>query len=314
MPQNDRSERTIGYITLAIIFTVLIVGVLVFDGTHFLRKTTIAGVDCSKMTLTEAKNEVEKEVKNRFVKFFFMNGSVYTVSYDTIGANVSKEKLNLLFKEQHKHRMEQRFYSLGSAIEFDREKLGEFLKTLPELQPENMIAPQDAQVTWDGNKFGITDARIGNQIDFEEAVEFALRQLNASVNCVYFQLITNDEPDLVNEDAESMAKYLNSILHICLYFKLGNGEKVTLNESIIRTWVAEEPRFGYTLDVDSGIRKFVKDLAEKVAKVNQNISELNDKELNESNETEIIDEFIGNAEPQEVDVAYRKKEADTDTE
>lgn len=310
MPQSDRTERGIGYIGLAVILAVLTVGVLAFDGTHFLRKTTIAGVDCSKMTLTKASYEIEKEVKKRSVKFFFMNGSVYSVSYESIGAKVNQEKLNQIFKEQHKHRMEHRFYSLGSVIEFDREKLGEFLETLPELQPENMLAPQNAQVTWNGNRFGTTSARIGSQIEFDEAVEFTLRQLNASVDYVYFQLITNAIPDIANEDAESMEKYLNRILHSCLHFKLGNGQNVTLDESIIRTWAIEDQRFGYALDVDSGVRKFVKDLADKVESANNNIPELKDKELNETIETEIINAFLGNDEPREVEVAYRKK---TDT-
>lgn len=53
-----------------------------------------------------------------------------------------------IFKEQHKYRSGHHFYNLGSVIELDQEKLKETLKTFLELQLENMIAPQNAQLTW----------------------------------------------------------------------------------------------------------------------------------------------------------------------
>ena len=47
-------------------------------------------------------------------------------------------------------------------------------------------------------------------------------------------------------------------------------------------------------------------LAQKVKDINKDAPELADVELNQDVETEIINAFLGNPNPQEVDLAYRK--------
>lgn len=306
MPQTNRSEKGIGYIGLAIILAILIVGFCIFDGTHFLRGTTIAEIDSSQLTLQQATSKFEQVLKERSVKFYFMSGSIYEESYEQIGAKVDEQKLKEIFKEQHLHRMERRFYNLGSIIEFDQKKLQEFLNTLPELKPENMTAPQNACVMWNGKTFGVTKEKVGNQIDLEEAKKFTMRQVNAGMDSVYFQLVTNAMPDVVDEDAESMKEYLNNLLQSCLNFHLANGEVVTLDENTIKTWIVEDSRLGYSADVENGVESFIKMLAKKVVDANKSVPEFANMELNEKVETEVINSFLGNAEPQELDIAYRR--------
>ena len=187
-----------------------------------------------------------------------------------------------------------------------KKELKETLKTFPELQLENMIAPQNAQLTWNGEKFDVTREKVGNQIDLEEAEEFAIRQINAGMDSIYFQLVTQGNPDVVYEDIESIQKYMNNLLQSCLYFKLANGEIVTLDKNVIKTWIVEDARLGYLIDVESGIQHFVEMLAQKVKDINKDTPELTDVELNQDVETEIINAFLGNPNPQEVDLAYRK--------
>lgn len=235
-----------------------------------------------------------------------MDGNIYEKTYEKIGVSIDEKKLESVFKEQHKYRSGHHFYNLGSVIELDQEKLKETLKTFPELQLENMIAPQNAQLTWNGEKFDVTREKVGNQIDLEEAEEFAIRQINAGMDSIYFQLVTQGNPDVVYEDIESIQKYMNNLLQSCLYFKLANGEIVTLDKNVIKTWIVEDARLGYSIDVESGIQHFVEMLAQKVKDINKDTPELTDVELNQDVETEIINAFLGNPNPQEVDLAYRK--------
>lgn len=302
MSQNNRSKSHILYIRLVSILAIFIVGIWIFDCTHFWRNTTISGIDCSWLTLKEAYNKIEQEVNTRTIKFYFMDGNIY----EKIGVSIDEKKLESVFKEQHKYRSGHHFYNLGSVIELDQEKLKETLKTFPELQLENMIAPQNAQLTWNGEKFDVTREKVGNQIDLEEAEEFAIRQINAGMDSIYFQLVTQGNPDVVYEDIESIQKYMNNLLQSCLYFKLANGEIVTLDKNVIKTWIVEDARLGYLIDVESGIQHFVEMLAQKVKDINKDTPELTDVELNQDVETEIINAFLGNPNPQEVDLAYRK--------
>lgn len=306
MSQNNRSKSHISYIGLVSILAIFIVGIWIFDCTHFWRNTTISGIDCSWLTLKEAYNKIEQEVNTRTIKFYFMDGNIYEETYEKIGVSIDEKKLESVFKEQHKYRSGHHFYNLGSVIELDQEKLKETLKTFPELQLENMIAPQNAQLTWNGEKFDVTREKVGNQIDLEEAEEFAIRQINAGMDSIYFQLVTQGNPDVVYEDIESIQKYMNNLLQSCLYFKLANGEIVTLDKNVIKTWIVEDARLGYSIDVESGIQHFVEMLAQKVKDINKDTPELTDVELNQDVETEIINAFLGNPNPQEVDLAYRK--------
>lgn len=310
MSQNNRSKSHISYIGLVSILAIFIVGIWIFDCTHFWRNTTISGIDCSWLTLKEAYNKIEQEVNTRTIKFYFMDGNIYEKTYEKIGVSIDEKKLESVFKEQHKYRSGHHFYNLGSVIELDQEKLKETLKetlkTFPELQLENMIAPQNAQLTWNGEKFDVTREKVGNQIDLEEAEEFAIRQINAGMDSIYFQLVTQGNPDVVYEDIESIQKYMNNLLQSCLYFKLANGEIVTLDKNVIKTWIVEDARLGYLIDVESGIQHFVEMLAQKVKDINKDTPELTDVELNQDVETEIINAFLGNPNPQEVDLAYRK--------
>ena len=306
MSQDDRSERTIGYIGLAIIIAILTVGFWIFNCTHFLRDTTIAGIDCSRLTLQGAYNKIEQETNAKTIKFYFMDGNVYEGTYEKIGVSVEKEKLKSVFEEQHKQHSKHCYYNWGRVIEFDQEKLRTFLNMFPELQPENMTATQNAQITWNGETFGVTREKAGNQIDFEEAEEFTMRQINAGMDSVYFQIVTHGDPDVVYEDVESMQKYMNSLLQSCLNFKLANGEIVTLDKNVIKTWIVKDARFGYSIDVENGVQHFVEMLAQKVKDINKDIPEYSDMELNKTVETEVINAFLGNPNPQEMDIAYYK--------
>ena len=112
MSQNNRSKSHISYIGLVSILAIFIVGIWIFDCTHFWRNTTISGIDCSWLTLKEAYNKIEQEVNTRTIKFYFMDGNIYEKTYEKIGVSIDEKKLESVFKEQHKYRSGHHFYNL----------------------------------------------------------------------------------------------------------------------------------------------------------------------------------------------------------
>ena len=84
MSHKNRRKNNILYIELVVILATLVVGIWTFNSTHFLRDTTIAGIDCSRLTLKEAYNKMEQEVNTRTIKFYFMDDNIYEETYEKL--------------------------------------------------------------------------------------------------------------------------------------------------------------------------------------------------------------------------------------
>ena len=303
MSHGKRNKKVIFYIIMVAIIVMILA---IKDSMHFLSRTYFDDINCSKLSFKKAINKIEQETRENVFKFYFMDGNCYEATYVEVGASVNRQKLKNIFKDQHVHRLDRRNYRLNSIIEVNKEKITDYLKTIPEFQVEKMIAPQDAKITWDGSKFDVSKEVIGNQIDFDYAVDYALQQIDAGMDSVYFQIITNKTPEVLAEDLVSLKDYYNEIIRSSLTFKLANGDVITLDAETMKKWIKEDKN-GYMLDVTQGISDFVNQLAVKVDEANKNIPELSNMKLNKTVQSQVIEEFLELSKQNEVEIAYEKK-------
>lgn len=295
---QKRNRKIIDFLII-VIALICVVYMIIFLSTHFLGNTLIGGVDCSYLTADEAVKKVKEETSKKTCSFYFDDDSVEHPTYEEVGLTFNKKMFKELMNEQHIHFWSAREYNINKVSYFDKDALKEYLKQLPEMQKENMIAPQNAQIVWNGEKFSIEPEKNGRQVDVESAVDFAMLQLSNGMGTVYFSLITNSKPDVVTEDLESRRDYLNTILNSYLRFKLSNGEVVVLGKRTIRNWIKEDEKYGYVVNVEEGVDKFVTGLSEKVAKVNK-------KTLDAEAEKEAIYEALEQTGPVDVELFYIK--------
>ena len=157
---------------------------------------------------------------------------------------------------------------------------------------------------WNGKNFNIEPEKLGRQIDIEKAVDFAIAQLSNGGGEVYFTIITAHKPEVTTEDLASRKDYLNTILKSYLRFKLSDGNVVILNQNTIKTWIKEDEKYGYIVDVENGTDEFIKMLAEKVESANKR-SHLNQK-LDEQAEKEAIYEALEQTRTVDVEMFYIK--------
>ena len=87
-------------------------------------------------------------------------------------------------------------------------------------------------------------------------------------------------------------------------FKLSDGNVVILNQNTIKTWIKEDEKYGYIVDVENGTDEFIKMLAEKVESANKR-SHLNQK-LDEQAEKEAIYEALEQTGTVDVEMFYIK--------
>lgn len=269
---NKRKRKAIAIALVILMFLALEIGVICyFDQILFLRGTKIGGVDCSFMTVKTAKTRVEKEYKEQTCTLYFTTGEKYEIALSEMGVQVDEAKFAEIFNEQYANRKAARDYSFKEVISVDPEKLEKKLAQIPQLQKENMYAPQDAKIEWDGNNFFIVEEKYGNGINFQKAVQFALNRLQNGELEINFYSITSIYPEVYADDLKVRNWYLNSIVSSAEYFTLYNGEIVTLDSERIKTWVTKDAEGNYDIDQKNGIAEFVNELSAKVDEANSRI-------------------------------------------
>lgn len=301
---RKRKQKLIFSLTIGLTIIICVAYMIMFITTHFLSNTIIGSVDCSYLTIDEAIEKVKQQTKKSVCNFYFNDDIVEHPTYEEAGMKLDKEKFKKLLNEQHMHFFSAREYNINLVSYFEKETLREYFKQLPEMQAENMIEPKNARIVWDGKNFSIEPETMGKQIDAEAVVNFAILQLSNGMGNVYFSIITNSKPDIVTEDLKSRKDYLNTILKSYLRFKLSDGEVIVLGKRTIKNWIKEDEKYGYIVDVEEGVKKFIAMLSDRVEKASQK-SNKNEK-LDTQAEEEAIYEALEQTGQVDVEMFYIK--------
>lgn len=244
------------------------IGFFAFRSTHFLRKTEIGGISCQYLSIEEAIQKINQAEERKNVTFSFKSGEIYDVMSKELGTQVTEDYIVQIFENQHSNLKESRRYEIAGFTTVNVDLLKGFLEQIPELQNENMIEPQDAYILWDGTKFFIQKERLGNVIDFEKALEFALAKINSGENHIDFSEITIEMPETLSKDLETQCDELNSILNSSITFELVDGSTITLDSNIIKNWMDCDENGDIMFDIEKGVANFVEDLEIRVNSTN----------------------------------------------
>lgn len=252
------------------VFIFAVVGVAwYYIENHFLWDTQIDGIDCSFLSIDDALEQLNIAKGSKVVKFTFINGESYEITLKDLGVEIDKTALTESFNSQHLNFQEKRNYTTNGFILIDPELFRIFLESIPELQKENMISPQNAYITWDEIEFSICEEVLGNVIDIEEAISLATEQIKNGETQIDFSSITQTLPEIQTQHLIEERDDLNKTLNTSINFELANGSVVTLDSSIIRTWVFQDENGQYCFNIEDGVPEFVEILASEVEKVNK---------------------------------------------
>lgn len=264
MRKGGNKLLVLGLILVLVIGAVL-VGVYEFSRTHFGR-TTIQGVDCSWLSMENAKERLENSIGETEVTFTIDDKS-YVATYEELGVEVSSEKLKQLLKSQNFFSKNE--FSLENGVSVSKEKVIDFLSSIPELQEENVVNPQNAYVRFDGNNFVIEKEVIGNKIDYDKAysiVEESITDVSENLNINLTsamelpQVISTDEV-LINE-----CDRLNNILSTVITIKLMDGSAYTIDSDVMKTWVVQDEE-SFTFNMQKNVTRFVDEISKAAENV-----------------------------------------------
>lgn len=265
---RKRSKKfVISIVVLILITLVILITPFVFTRTHFGYDTTIQGVDCSWLSVSDAKEKIENNLGSNPVTFEIGENS-YEATYAELGINVSEQQLEELLEYQRF--LAPIIYYIEDSINVDEEKVSEFLSTIPELQGINIVEAQNAYIQFDGSNFVIKEEVYGNQFDFDKALQITMDKLekfqeNAVVNLDEALVL----PEILSTDSNLIGECnrLNNIFSTVLTFRLMDGSEYTLDKTLMQNWIVQEEGVNASINLEENIKQFVTKLAEEAENV-----------------------------------------------
>lgn len=234
-----------------------------YHRTHFEEGTFIQGVDCSDLTVEEAKERIEEKE----VELSFTNGNTISASWQEIGRYVNGTSELESFLEVQRNEGTKDFTLSETSLKVNEAYVQKFLRSLEELKAENMREGKDAYLRLcEGGFIEIVPEVIGNMIDFEQACKFVTEELMCGSDRIFFVLITDKGVERFSNDPELVSKIesINTVLKTEIKFTLRDGSFFTLNYSVMKDWLKQDENGEYYMDIDGELTKFLKSLNKTV--------------------------------------------------
>lgn len=281
-PKENRIRLNCFALGLVAISIIILLGMSDYNR-RFNDETIINGVDCSYLTAKQAKKVLEEEFC-KDISFTVVLPKTHQQEIEYKTYQVSKEQL-ATFEYQVSNtelldatikwqkQTSQKEFVLSHIFSINSDAVRDYLKTIPELNGENVIIPQDAYLKFNEEAllFEIVPEVYGNQIkyDLEGACDWAINCLLEGKKQVDFSAIIRIETEVMADSTflREQQEKLNSILRLEINFRLVDGSIVTLDANTIKKWI-ELSEDGYSINIKDNLPSFIDHLAEEVEKSN----------------------------------------------
>lgn len=258
---------------LVLVGGLAIAGRRIFFKEHFARNTFIQGVDCSFLTVEEAKEKISEKIEQNPIACIFCETMGFRSSGNLGMYLKDSNEIASILESQQVQNDGERNYTLTSSIVVDDDGLRSFLMMQPELQARNQVKPKDAYiiVQADGT-LAIKNEVMGNEIDFEDAFNLAKEALQNGETSIDFSSIANVMPKVLSTDEglNQNVNFVNQILSTVIEYELCDGSIYTLNKEIMKSWVEVDENGKYFVNTEH-VAEFVQTLSEKASEVQTTI-------------------------------------------
>lgn len=254
-------------VPVALMLFISICGIKMFKNEHYTYNTFINGVDCSWLSVKEAKEKINSHLRSQSISFIFPEEN-YTFPASTVDLKLTDTYELETILENQRNGSKIRDYQLESALFVDTDKLlKDVFHNIDSVKEENMKTPKSAYLTLTkDNFFEIVPEEIGYLIDFDQAYLLASDCLRLGKTTIDFSELIISQPNIFSSDETliSEKQRINCILSTVVNITLTNGTTITLDNSVMKDWIVQNDTGGYDIDIDSNLPKFVSSLSQKV--------------------------------------------------
>ncbi|MCD7817970.1 MAG: L,D-transpeptidase/peptidoglycan binding protein [Lachnospiraceae bacterium] len=243
-----------------------------YYSTHFLKNTTINGIDVSGLTAAEADDRIADDVESYRLVITGKNEAQETIEgVDFDYSYVSDGEVQAILKKQNFMAWLPAFFSDGqswsmdAAVTWNDEKLTAAVAALSMMQEDQMVAPENAYVALqEDGTYGIVAETEGSLLDtdkVQEAVNNAVsagkKSLNLEMAECYAEAEITSESESLIEEVSLRNQYASMVIN---YYMSGD-EVVTLDSSVFMDWFSLDENNTPSFDYDS-VAAWVETLAD----------------------------------------------------
>ncbi len=238
----------------------------IYFHSHFYSRGSVFGIPMMNQTVDSLKEQIREKVGEYTIEIETRDG-VEKLTAKQIGLDYDDQgELEKLLDEQKEFAWVLLF--LGPKddheidVKHDDARLSMAVSSLSCLQEQNMTAPTDAFLSYEGSSYVIKEETYGNKLDPDKTEEAIREAINAGENSISLEEhglyenpeINKDTPELVKECEE-----LNDLTDIVIVYDFGDRQW-HVNGAQISEWVVLGDDFTYTLDEDA-VKDFVHEMA-----------------------------------------------------
>lgn len=262
-------QRKQFFISLTVVFVVFLVliyfGVSRYYHNHFYSQTFINGIDCSNLTVEEAREAISYEVHTYVLELHGRNDITERISAADIGLDVNFDvDLEELMKGQSPYKWILHSWTdnkLENPVEltYDEEKLDQAIKRLEFLDESKVIKPVNAYISeYRETGFEVVKEELGTQVlrdKLIDEIKKAIISLDKSLDLEEKECYVNPTIYSDNEQLKAAVEQANFYASTKLTYEFGDVTEI-LDGSVIGPALSITEDYQVTID-EAKIREFV---------------------------------------------------------
>ncbi len=235
--------------------------------THFFPGTVLSGVNVSKLTAEEATDKVESFVSDYLLTITCREDQTYQITGPSIGyAYVPNGEIEMLLDAQDEYdwihqQKTKKETDITLDTTFDESLLKEELSSLPFMQTQNMVTPEDAKIEWVEDGYELVPEVMGTLLEFDTVFSH-IKQAVTEGRTTTDVLDLYENPTIYSTDAklnacmDTIEKYFGS----SITYTFGKQEPFELTNEVIQSWLTVEDDYTVSVD-DEKVTNFVQSMA-----------------------------------------------------
>ena len=256
-----------------------------YDG-RFYAGTVINGIDADGKTPDEVEAALAETIDDYSLTLTFRDGKTETVSAEQIGyAYRSSGEVAELYADQPDPRTwydawlangeqaapVEKNVKVETVIEEDR--VLSAVQQLPEMQKENMTAPEDAHMEQKDGRYEVVPEKEGDTLDPEIVLQAALEAANSRTAVLDVTALPGvyaapkQTMETIGEELQKEADALNTYASASITYTLPGGREEVLDGTVTMDWLSVDEEGNYYMDEyawTEHINEYVAALADRV--------------------------------------------------
>ena len=274
---KDEKRKKRRKIVLGILFGYLVImlvgylGVSYYFSSHFFEGTKINGVDSSKKTIEEVKEDIISKIDSYSLTIELRGGGTQILKARDIKREyVDDKKVDKLMEEQNQYEWilsfsDENKYDVAAGYAYDKDLIELLMEEMSCFQESNIEKPANAFIKDNGKTYEIVPEVEGNELNWEKTKEVIIEALDKAEQSVSLEENECYEKPKIYRDNKTLNKKLdtlNTITATEIAYDFGDDRIERVDRATVQDWMIEGEKGAYSID-EAKVNAFVSTMASK---------------------------------------------------